>query len=103
MIDTGQKEVYFKDPNIGSNLPEYVNLVESVSIPAYSKIIANINLENRYNSENKILVNLRSFNNKFGIYIGQGNIDSSKSWLTFISQIFLQSQYLWMLISKLDK
>ena len=53
MIDTGQREVYCKDPNTGSKLPEYVHLVESVSIPAYSKIIAIINLENIYNSENK--------------------------------------------------
>ena len=39
-IDTGQREVYFKDPNIGSNLSEYAHLVESVSIPGYSKILS---------------------------------------------------------------
>ena len=80
MIYTCQREAYFKDPKMVSNLPEYVHLVESVSIPAYSKIIASINLENIYISDNKILFNLTSFNNKFGIYIGKGYLDSSKSF-----------------------
>ena len=82
--------IYFKNPPYDPL--GIVRTSESSPIPPFSRKIVTVRIPNTYNSV-QVLRNLKSFNNQFGVYVGQGPVNCDKlSFSIFINNLTNKEQ-----------